>query len=69
MLAAKIFQSDDLIDLEIEIQAYLNNIDNDPQNPPQGFDWGAHDVAVQFDGKNALSRQSYSALIVITPNS
>lgn len=65
MLAAKIFQSDDLIELETALQAYLDNIEVvDP-----GFDWGAHDIAVQYDGKSALSRQSFSALIVIKPNS
>ena len=65
MLAAKTFSADDLDDLETQIQAYLDNIEVvDP-----GFDWGAHDVAVQYDGKTALSRMSYSALIVIKPNS
>ena len=65
MVAAKTFSGDDLESLETQLQAYLDNIlVVDP-----GFDWGAHDVAVQYDGKNALSRMSYSALIVITPNS
>ena len=62
MLVAKIFRSDDLEELEIQIQAYLDAID-------PGFDWGAHDVIMQYDGKTALSRMNYSALLFIKPNS
>jgi hypothetical protein len=65
MLAAKIFQSDDLEGLETQVQAYLDSIEVlDP-----GFDWGAHDIAVQYDGKTSMSRMCYSCMIVIKPNS
>ena len=65
MLVAKIFQSDDLAGLEPLIQAFLDNV----EVVEPGFDWGAHDIAVQYDGKTALSRMNYSCLIVIKPNS
>ena len=61
MVVAKIFQADDLTNLETEMQAYLDSIETT-------IDWADHDVVVQYDGKTMMSRMSYSALLFIKPN-
>ena len=61
MLLVKIFSGDDIEELETKMQQALDSLD-------PTFDWAAHDVTVQYDGKNAFSRQSYSVLVFIRPN-
>lgn len=61
MLVTKIFQANDLEDLETQMQTYMDSIAGT-------MDWAAHDVIIQYDGKTMLSRMSYSALLFIKPN-
>ena len=61
MLIVKIFESDDLEGLEAQMQSELDAL-------PPDFAWEDHDVLLQYDGKNTMSRQSYSAMLLIKPN-